>query len=195
MLAKTIFWNNRIMLASTKSPTLIVWDIKKKQATNILWKYSTATELLSYPVHGTWLYILCVIINDFHNLWHEQFNNSLLLILSEIWSKITKWKSFNMLPRTLMFTWLETHKSVGFKENIRDKRWTSPTAEEPASLTVWQSVLGNSRQCEERYVNKKFIYLMKNYQTWDKISTNRFLLDQKNRIPQLILLKWGFALW
>ena len=58
----------------------------KKQATNILWKYSTATELLylSYPVHGTWLYILCVIINDFHNLWHEQFNNSLLLILSEI---------------------------------------------------------------------------------------------------------------
>ena len=133
----------------------------KKQATNILWKYSTATELLylSYPVHGTWLYILCVIINDFHNLWHEQFNNSLLLILSEIWSKITKWKSFNMLPTTLMFTWLETRKSAGFKENIADRRWTSPTAEEPASLTVWQSVLGNSRQCEERYVNK-YLYVI-----------------------------------
>ena len=64
-----------------QSPTLIVWDtLKSKQQkyiVEIFFCYWT-------PVHGTWLYILCVIINDFHNLWHEQFNNSLLLILSEI---------------------------------------------------------------------------------------------------------------
>ena len=125
----------------------------KKQATNILWKYSTATELPypSYPVHGTWLYILCVIINDFHNLWHEQFNNSLLLILSEIHMiKDNKMKNFQHVTNN------SDVYLVGNSQICGVSRWIFWTEDEPhlqqSSRHPWLSgrvcsaIQGNARK-------------------------------------------------
>ena len=154
MLAKTIFWNNRIMLASTKSPTLIVWDIKKSKQQifcgNILLLLNSCTWVILYtalyPVTLHFMYY-CKWFPYFIISWYWT-----LILLSEIHiiRESKKWKSFNKLPTTLTFIWLEAHKSVGLKANIAEKKLTSASAEEQASWTVLLSVLGSSRQCEER---------------------------------------------
>ena len=55
----------------------------------------------------------------------------------------------------------------------------------------------SSRYLQEHMYHEKYIFNEDQtiMVTWDKISTKCFLLDQYVHIPQLILLKWGFALF
>ena len=148
MLAKTIFWNNRICLASTKSPTLIVWDIiKSKQQIfcgNILLLLNSCTWVILYtalyPVTLHFMYY-CKWFPYFIISWYWT-----LILLSEI--QQNEKVSTHFQPLWLLSGWKLTNLWVwGEILRRKDEHQLLQRSKHPGlSCWVFSAVQGNARK-------------------------------------------------